>query len=141
MEIYPGFKSKEEFWKEDAPRSVRFCVLAGGIACLTVSVITLIATGALGLLDALFMAGLGYGISSRRSRACAVVAGLYYALNQLVIRLLPISVQADPASMVFTYLLLGCMVLSIYGTFTFKSLYDQYLAKGSQELPPPPPFE
>lgn len=141
MEIYPGFKSKDEFWRTDTPASVRMCVVAGGAACVSVAVITLISTGVLGLLDALFIGGLGYGIWVRRSRACAVIAGLYYALNQLLIRLLPISFAVNAASMIFTYLLLGCMVLSIYGTFAFKSLYDQYLVKGSQELPPPGPLK
>lgn len=136
MEIYPGFKSKDQFWKQDTPASVRVCVLAGGYACIAVGVITLLAMGVMGLLDGLFMLALGFGISAKRNRACAVAAGVYYALNQLVMRLLPINVQANAASTVFTYVLLGCMVLSICGTFKFNNLYDLYLLEASQQWPP-----
>lgn len=139
MYVY-NTKTPQDFWKTKTPAFVRFCVLAGGIAAVVVGLVTILSLGFVGLLDGLFTIALGYGILARKSRACAVVMSLYYALNQLLLRIVPIGVQAAPGAMVLTYILLGCMVLSIYGTFTFRSLYDEYMKKNLDQLPPPGQF-
>lgn len=124
-----------EYWKCRTPMWIKVFVIGGGAVCFLMGLMTLVTVGFLGSLDAILMLGLGYGIVWRRSRACAVAAAAYYAVNQLLIRLLPFPVEQSAAASAIVYVLIGLLVLSIYGTFTFRSQFDEYRAKS--ELPPP----
>lgn len=119
--------SQKEYWKTRCAPPLRFCVLGGGIVCLAVGVLTIAAMGGYGLVDGLLMLGLGWGICVRQSRACAVVAGAYYALNQLLLRITPVFAAAASEQSMVVYVFLGLLILSIYGTFTFHSNYTDYV--------------
>lgn len=119
--------TRDEYWKTKVLPFLRFCVLGGGMVCFFMAFMTLISMGVFGLLDGLLIAGLGFGICFRRSRACAVIAGVYYALNFLMMRMLPIG-AAMAGTAVVTYIFIALFVLSIYGTFTFQSNYAAYVA-------------
>ena len=130
---------QNEFWRTRTPGYVRGFVYAGGVVCAFTGLATILALGFVGLFDCILMLGLAYGIMMRRSRVCAVVAGAYYAVNQLLLRLLPLGIVADAASMVMVYVFIGLLVLSIWGTFQFHALWEEYNKQG--KLPPGPEEE
>lgn len=130
--------TQDQYWKKHVTLFVRMCVLTGGIVCFFMGITTLATIGVLGLIDGVFIIGLGYGICFRRSRACAVVAGVYYALNYLMLRMLPIGAAADTS--ILMYVFIALLIASIYGTFAFQSSYAKYLSKalaGTRALDPP----
>lgn len=116
----------EEFWKERTELRLKVFVWGGAAVCALIALLTLAAMGVLGLLDSAFMIGLAYGIAFRRSRACAFIAALYYAVNQLMARMWGYGLT-NAGSMFIVYLFLALMILSIYGTFTWQADYRAYL--------------
>lgn len=124
----------EEYWKDRTELRLKIYVWGGAAVCAFIALLTLAAMGVLGLLDAVFMIGLAYGIAFRRSRACAFIAALYYAVNQLMARLWGYG-AAGAGSLFIVYLFLALMILSIYGTFTWQAAYKEYLQEqtGSEE--------
>lgn len=132
--------SQEQYWKTCVTPFQRLCVLGGGIVCFIMGISTLISLGVLGLLDGLLIAGLGYGICFRRSRACAVAAGVYYALNYLMLRLLPLGNLLNSASAMMI-VFIALLIFSIYGTFAFQSSYAQYLSGFASANAAPGPMD
>lgn len=117
----------DEYWKSEVSLWLRLCVLGGGFVCFFMGLMTMFTLGIYGIIDSLVVLGLGYGICFRRSRACAVIAGIYYAVNLLMLRLLPAGAgTASVAAM--TYVFIALMIMSIYGTFTVHTKYTDYIA-------------
>ena len=120
----------DEFWKTRTSPWQKFLVLGGAVVCFFMGLMTLVALGVLGLLDGLLMLGLGFGIAFRRSRACAVLAAVCYAVSQLFTRI----VQNEfgwgyaPAmgATIVSYVYIAFLVLSIYGTFRWQQAYHDY---------------
>lgn len=122
--------SPVQYWNEKIPLWLKVFVWSGGAVCLIMGFSTLISLGILGSIDAILMLGLGYGIIWKHSRACAVAGAAYYALNQVVVRLLmPLPVQTSSLMSIGVYVMIGLLLLSVYGTFTVRARYDAYIEK------------
>lgn len=122
----------DEFWKTHTPPWQKFFVLGGAFVCFFMGFMTLVALGMLGIFDALLTIGLGFGIAFRRSRACAVLAAVFYAVSQLFGRILQNAVgwgyAPETGAAVVSYIYLTFLVLSIYGTFRWQQSYQDYIA-------------
>lgn len=123
----------DEYWKTRTSRWQKFFVLGGAFVCFFMGLMTLVALGLLGIMDALLMIGFGFGIALRRSRACAVLAAAFYAVSQLFGRLLQNAVgwgyAPETGALVVSYIYLSFLVLSIYGTFSWQQAYRDYMEK------------
>lgn len=125
----PPVLTQNEFWKDHTQLWLRMCVLEGGLACLALGLVDIFTMGLLGVPDGLINLGLGWGICAKRSRWCAVAAGIYYALSQMLARFVFGDLLDASGTWWFVYVILALMLFSIYGTFTFQTRYREYIAR------------
>lgn len=131
--------TQDEFWAKHTKFGLRMCVLEGGLTCILLGLITIVTMGVIGLVDGLLNIALGWGVCRKRSRACAVAAGIYYAISQMFARFVMGQLLDVSGMQIFIYFIIALMILSIYGTFTFQSRYKEYTQTAGDTNAPPAP--
>lgn len=119
--------TKKEFFKSQEMSKVAKNINASAIMMYIVAGITLLAnviyTGnALGLLDVFVVIGIGLGIQLAQSRACAVVAAVYSAINCIV----TIIITGVPGGS----LIIVASICAVIATFKFNEAWDNYQRTG-----------
>ncbi|MBD5559866.1 MAG: hypothetical protein HDQ87_05845 [Clostridia bacterium] len=127
----------DEYWKTQTASWLKILILCGALVCFLMGLMTLAVIGILGIIDGALMIGLGFGIMLKRSRACAVLAAVFYAGSQFFSRLLQNELGWNYApsvgATVISYIYIALLVLSICGTYRWQQLYRDYTA--SRALP------
>jgi hypothetical protein len=113
--------TRAEFYKVNAPKTVKNNIIAAGVIAYISAAITLIfavVNDPYTLIDFLLVLGLGLGVHLGKSRACAVILMVYAAINTVLLLVTTGSVSG--------LLIIIGGICGIVGTFSFAKAWEQY---------------